>query len=938
MSKKERAINLLNIKSEEQSIVLLLIGYSFCLSVGLYIYYTTATTLFLTRFEGDMLPYAYIAGGLILHLIGRVNLWIQTRINFSALVIIQLATLSASILLLIIGYQETDNKWFVFLLYLLIRANLFVFGFTFWVSASRIFDLGQAKRLYSLIGTGEVVASILANFMVKTLISQQLVKVETLLYISLGFILLSTIFIRRILIINKTSLSFRKEKDAEKIIYTKNNRYNNLMYLLGILPIACLYIIEYVFSIDSKSYFPDKNQLAIFLGQFLFICSIIELLIKVLLFRFITKTYGIISGLILIPVSLIIVSILVFVTTLFNLKIFFLVLLSRFLITSVRRSFSDTSFQLLYQPIPKKESLWLQNNIETYAKPLGYVFAGVILIVLTNLKFSNTLYIFILILLVVTIWLVIALIMKSEYRSKLLSILSSVKDSVKNKIVYTLEKSIKSETYYSEHEFNKAVILSESTLEYDRINSAKILTNSGRYQAIKYIIKLLNDKSLLVRLEVIKSISNLERIEIIPYIIPQIEHPELRESVQNSLKEIGESVVKYINNYLNKNDKSIYSTIALVEVLKEINTPNSLNVLRSKLMHPSEEIVACVLEILIELEYGPNLTEQSYFSEKIYIIINNYLWVLSAKIDLKNLLENSSLYEALIDEQNRLIKRILQILCFIHKNKQFRKIEILRLNNDASSRNYLPDLMSLLIVSEELKAKILPIFENIPDLEILLIFQNEYPQQRLSSIDRLNSIINNNNLNYWTKALALKQLLDFNNEKTKSIFAANITSENMLIKETAIYGLFKLNYDRFLNYKNYFSLNNSIHLTELFNQVESIKSVEYLSIKKAEAINSLKLYNKNESLDLESISLQSKVYSFESGENIDEKFISYNIGLAFIITVGSIEIHYIDNTSEVIVASHYKFFTKFIRSVTVIKRTILYVAELPKLPRIAVPI
>ena len=245
-----------------------------------------------------MLPLAYIAGGVFVHFIGRGNLYVQNKVIFSKLSMSMIILLVITIGLLLGIYYYNTSKWVVFFLFLLIRANLFVFSFTFWVASSKIFNLEQAKRLFGLIGTGEVTASIIANFLVSFLVSRKIVNVDGLLIISVIAIAISLFFYYAILKKYGKILSFKMPAVSTNIatkpisITKHNKKYQLYVYLLAILPVICLYLIEFIFSIDSKQQYQSKEQLATFLGQFLFTCSIIEFLVKALLYRFVTKTFG----------------------------------------------------------------------------------------------------------------------------------------------------------------------------------------------------------------------------------------------------------------------------------------------------------------------------------------------------------------------------------------------------------------------------------------------------------------------------------------------------------------------------------------------------------------------------------------------------------------------------------------------------------------------
>lgn len=836
MVQNDTILNLLNIRKQEKSLVFLLLAYSFSIGVGLYMYYTAATTLFLTKFDNSMLPLAYITGGVFVYCIARSNALLQKYIKFSSLSTGLVALLIVSIATLLIAYKVTENRWIVFLLFLWIRANLFVFSYTFWVSASRVFDLGQAKRLYGLLGLGEVLSSIVANYLVKFFISEKITQVEGLLDIGLGFICFSFVFIVLIVRKNKENLSFKNSipKNAKQTSSLLQKKYHPLMYLLGLLPIACLYIIEYSFSVDSKINFPDKDQLAIFLSQFIFICSIIELLVKVVLFRFVTKTYGVMSGLILLPVALIAVTVLTLLMTFLNIKFFFLVLLSRFLITSIRRAFSDTSYQLLYQPIPKEESIQLQNRVETYAKPLGYILAGLSLLILGNFHISNTVTISLFLLALLLVWLTISLLMKKYYRLTLLNTLSVGSSQV----VAEIKKSFTGLTQTqldNKIPFSTIISLTESSNPSERVKSALLLAQSGKFAAAKYMARLLEDKDHTVRMAALSASTEMNKVELIPSIISNISFSELRACTLNTLLKIGDPVMDYINDYFNKSKNNREILYALIKLAENIGGPKAIRFLRSKLNHPQPELVDRVIQALNKLDYTPNSTEESLIVSKIDQKIDLYLWLVAAGNDIK--IKNKSLADSLNKERENLISKLINLLVLFHRDNQFYNIENLFYETKGHTKSYLTDLMGLLIPSEEIKARVLSLFDTLSDQELLISYDQKYPQQSLESENRLLAIINKDNLSVWTKSTALKALLLYRDEKTARAFAAHSTSTSLLLSETALFGLLQLNQNRFLELKDFFSYQSDTFHSQICENASRYKTSHELTVSKAEVLS-----------------------------------------------------------------------------------------------------
>ena len=86
MNFKSSLIKIFNLEKGEEKIVLLIIIYSFFMGAAIAYFVSSATSLFLSLFNRQILPVAFIASGLIVYLIGIVFSKLQKSLRFSKLV------------------------------------------------------------------------------------------------------------------------------------------------------------------------------------------------------------------------------------------------------------------------------------------------------------------------------------------------------------------------------------------------------------------------------------------------------------------------------------------------------------------------------------------------------------------------------------------------------------------------------------------------------------------------------------------------------------------------------------------------------------------------------------------------------------------------------------------------------------------------------------
>ncbi|GAA4412271.1 hypothetical protein GCM10023187_39150 [Nibrella viscosa] len=827
-------LKVLDIRREEKAIVFLFISYAFLYGFGMYMYYVAATTLFLSKFENTMLPIAYIVGGIMLHFIGRSNNFLQIKFKFSSVSVYLLVSLILSMGLLLASHEITSNKWIVFVLFLWIRTNLFVFNFTFWLSASRVFNLEQAKRIFSTISIGEVASSIVANLMVKLLLSNKVVGVEGLLFIAFTSIGLSLSVFWIIVRQNINTLTFTKARPdhpapgevASSSFFT--NRYHLYLYLLGLLPVASLYLVEFNFSITSKKQYPNQVQLAEFLGQFLFLCSVIELLVKAFLYRFVTKTFGLSAGLKMMPFGLVLISVSIVGLELMGSSVFFLLLISRFMVTSIRRAFSDTSFQLLYQPIPAQESVHLQNQVESYAKPLGYIVAGGFLITLMQFKVVGTLEVYTLLLGVLGLWMLCSVLMLDEYRTRLMAPIMQIRNALRPAAVQaTTGEPGPAEDNFSLEDLQA---LSESRNRNDRLTSARHLGFSKRYLAYRPLIKLMKDPDPGVRLAAIESAGRLRRTEVWPSLLSNLNEPPFRSATIEAMVALGESAVNAIEKSFTKLGDQNELLLCLLEIPQQTGGQKAIQFLRRNLYHPVPVIRNKVYEALSTLGYKANYTERVALLQEVDDKLTFYLWTIAAEADLADYLTDKRLLELLHLERQQVLSKIFNLLAVMYGDSRIDQLRNL-LTDTSNRKGYLVEIANL-VLPEEIKVRLLPIIEDVPTQEILQRSQIFYPQQSLSPRERLMDIVNKDpsNQQEQTRTMALYQLLSFPDEDLLSLFLAFAASDSEALSEVALYAIYTRSIPQFTELKAYFTMGNDLFHLSLCERISHYTSADDLLI------------------------------------------------------------------------------------------------------------
>jgi hypothetical protein len=874
MTFRETVMRLLSIRSGEEKALRLLVAFSFAMGVAVAVYYLVVTSLFLTAFSKEQFPIAYIAAGLIVITLGRFNNYSKKRVKFSTLSLWLIGLLALVIFVLFFTYKKMDEPVVVlFFMFVWIRVVYFVSGITFWIPASKLFNLQQAKRLFSLINSGDVIARILVFAGIPLLINHGY-ETEDFLYVA-PFALLVALFLMYRLVkafpdeLAESPPPFNENTKLVSHDLTLSqiwkNKYFRYVFLLGMLPLIGLYFGEFLFSIEVKREFKDdNNQISSFMGIFLLVVSCIELAITTVFYRWMIEKFGLFAGVVALPLTLCVA--LIFAAGSYDKSdlglFFFFILMSRFSLSTVRKSINDTSFQILYQPLPAGERLDLQYLIEGYAKSAGYIISGVILLLFVNINFSEPLQIVFIFLLVVVFWLFIVWWMHKEYRKKLDTIVEKNATAQKSKwlinflremlpklkpqqvlpylyvfktllpnlvypevkqlmptasvpsqgalskglqIIHNQETKLLPDTISEPNNFDenfaqsKVLQLAFSSNSENRIQSAGLLGKSLRFDANKYLIKLLEDSHEEVKEAALIAAGNLGHPSLWSYLFNSLADDRLVAPASSAILAIGTSTIPALDSHFYKSNKAKNAQLRMIPLLGLLGGESAINALRKKLSFPDQHIKDQVIITLSNLNYKPTYLERDGLISEIDNKVETALWLLSLKVNLASAELSSYFHQAVNEAYDQQVEMIFHLLVILEGDKKIIGVAPeLYSQSDDTQKGYATELLTM-ILPKEMKPKLVPLFENTSDDQKVRTLTSYYASDKFTVYDCLQGIVlrDFNTVGCWIKTLAIFELLRLFPQKSKPIFVAMAFVTTPLIAQAALYALRETDPERY---------------------------------------------------------------------------------------------------------------------------------------------
>jgi ATP:ADP antiporter, AAA family len=378
------------IRPGEGMACLLLLLHSFALGAAGVFLDTPANTLFLHQFSVDTLPYVYMLTAAITALLGYGYARLEARLAPAQLLVATLAFLLGGTGLLYGALWVSEAPWLTLGLMVWKDVQWVFADIEFWALAGLLFNVRQGKRLFGLIGTGAVTASIAGGFsmplVVQTTGTLNLLLLSVVSLVAALGVLLYTIrrFTGRFA---PSEGQPEHQQETSPMLHLFQERYIGLFFSLSILAILGYYCLEYVFYDHLERAFLEQDALASFFGRYFALLGLIELTSNACVAGPLLLRYGLSFGLLALPVmNTLTTGVAIATGMLFGSTGRFLwVVVGLKLVDEVlRNSLQTLTFRLLYQPLPEGKRLRIQAVRESIVEPLAVGFSGAILLFLTS--------------------------------------------------------------------------------------------------------------------------------------------------------------------------------------------------------------------------------------------------------------------------------------------------------------------------------------------------------------------------------------------------------------------------------------------------------------------------------------------------------------------------------------------------------------------------
>ena len=577
----KRLQRLLNIKPGEGAPVLILFTYFFFLAAMSIAGKAARDTYFLSRIDNTYLSLMYVGVAIATAITVSVSTRISRRL--SMLPLTALSALFFMVTLLLIQLHLAG--WVIPFLYVWMEVITTVMFFQFWIVAGTVFNSRQAKRLFGVVASGSPIAGIVIGFGIQPFVGR---FSGYLLILASAFILVCVlmVWLSRPHILQSTTVE-RPTKGLRNKSGVWDGYLKKITLSIGVAAMATT-IIDNQFKLISSNSFASEGDLAGFFLLFDALTSIVALFIQFFLTGRILTKFGVVVGLIILPLGLTMGSAAILLS-----PILVSALVARTSEKVTKFSINDASVQLLWVPITPDRKRVVKPVVDGTIKNSLQGLVGLTIFIF--LKFFELQYLSLAALGLITIWIINTFQLRKGYVSTLMSAIEKRQldfeelrlDITDSNIISTLESTLNSDE------------------EAQQVFGLDLISNLSLEPWRRTLNRLLKDGSFLVQQKILamagESPEIIANIDLLVFIH---EHGPLTDeaiviAAQRGMTEIIPPLTRYLENPDSQSPGTVAAAATAILLMDKGPVSLAQDTLEKMLTHPNEALNAISLETLV---------------------------------------------------------------------------------------------------------------------------------------------------------------------------------------------------------------------------------------------------------------------------------------------------------------------------------------------------
>lgn len=408
------------------------------------------------------------------------------------------------------------------------------------------------------------------------------------------------------------------------------------------------------------------------------------------------------------------------------------------------------------------------------------------------------------------------------FKTKIDSIKNDHSIDVTNKVMQTLEgdfsfihvanlkkiEDLKTDTAKKDQARNKSAFdeeISDMLKSHDsgeRKLAAELIAATGSEECVPLLIELLNDTNTGVVNAAMKAAAELKRNELLPFILDNLFKNKLKDVATEALVNYGETAFQKLDSIFYNSEQNLDVKLDIVNIYGKVGGAEAMKLLWNKVDFPDNKVVAQVFIALSHCGFRATEEHVQRIKQVIEDDISAIVWNLKAIVKFResNSAEFDEISSSLKEENEHIHGHIYMLLSMIYDQKT---IELVKENIETNTTEGISYALELLDVflTEDLKQKIIPILDDIQDIDRIRRLQMFYPSIEISLDQLLRQIITKgySQINRWTKVCAIRYIGEKRiSGKYDMELISNLFNPDLLIREAAAWSMNEID-ERFYN-------------------------------------------------------------------------------------------------------------------------------------------
>ena len=431
-----KLLDYLNVRQEERTQVLLMLGAGFFMGIFLATYTVVAESLFLSTL-GNELNKAFLISGALGIVATMIYSFAQNRIKFSNLTTSTILLVVVITSIFYIGYHFGPGEYkkpIIFAMFCMTGPLTAVLLLSYWGIFGRLFNFRQSKRIIGWIDSGQLIAIIIANLLIPITAGLFRVTDNYLIVCCLSIIVSAIHFIviaYKFPLVKNDPSEFDEEikKDA-KLARVLKDPYTKLLSIFLVISMVMLILGQFTFQELIKVQYPDQLDLTKFLAFFNAAVFGLSFVMQTFVNDKVIGNYGIRVALMLLPL---VVGFFALSASLIGLifgytpamaprtfiYFFLFVALIRLFNNMIRDSLENPMLKLLFIPLDSRSRFGVQTKVEGIVNETGRLTAGALIFGFAAISFFQIIWMPIVISLLSAVYLVIVFKLYAGYKAKI---------------------------------------------------------------------------------------------------------------------------------------------------------------------------------------------------------------------------------------------------------------------------------------------------------------------------------------------------------------------------------------------------------------------------------------------------------------------------------------------------------------------------------------